>query len=231
VKTFSGFVVFGDTAQKIVPDGISRLKSYLQLSDVVSNQSRAVSANYFPSGTPIPAFSAVDVNYRSTATILALSQVLIDLQHKRFSHEGDASNFFPQSKSLSLGETPRFIYASSADDCLGRVFGDCTSFIAGQIVLVRNDESRDELLILMERLRYSAPVYTIEEWKGREADSIVLYDFFRTSKNEGWFTLDLSEGSGKVTVHAVLKNQKGFESNKHREWNAELKLLYVAITR
>jgi len=78
-----------------------------------------------------------------------------------------------------------------------KMAGDENSATDQQIIIVRDEETRDSL---QSNLRSNSIIFTILESKGMEYDDVYIYDFFSSSPYfSEWRTLDvlLPEGSNK----------------------------------
>ena len=86
---------------------------------------------------------------------------------------------------------------SNIIELLKMAAGDESSATDQQIIIVRDEETRDSL---QSKLRSNSIIFTILESKGMEYDDVYLYDFLSSSPyDSGWRTLDLllPEGSNK----------------------------------
>ncbi|KAK3421350.1 hypothetical protein EUGRSUZ_G02002 [Eucalyptus grandis] len=107
--------------------------------------------------------------------------------------------------------------------------GNFVGFGAEQVILVRDDHSRNEVSNLV---RGQALVLTIVECKGLEFQDVLLYNFFGTSPlKRQWRVI-----YGYMKEQALLDDSSqwsspSFDDAKHNILCSELKQLYVAITR
>lgn len=92
-------------------------------------------------------------------------------------------------------------------------------FGAEQVILVRDDASKDKLQTQIGEI---ALVLTILESKGMEFDDVLVYDFFGGSG---------LGSSYRCLSMLVQQGQNQFDSQKHAALCSELKSLYVAATR
>ncbi|KAK3421368.1 hypothetical protein EUGRSUZ_G02020 [Eucalyptus grandis] len=171
-------------------------------------------------------------NFRTHAGILKLAQSVVDLLYHFFPFCVDALD--PETSFIS-GEAPILLDSENEESAILSIFGNhdvsgnFVGFGAEQVILVRDDHSRDEVSNLV---RGQALVLTIVECKGLEFQDVLLHNFFGTSplKNQ-WRVI-----YGYMKEQALLNNSSqwsspSFDDVKHDILRSELKQLYVAITR
>ncbi len=152
-------------------------------------------------------------NFRSVGTLVNLAAQLLRLRSRllKVSH-GEVSSPTPPTSSgeaqqvSSFGEQARLIAAAaeSLKQTLDRLN-------PGDAILVRTDEEKDKFSQDFE----STLVFTIEEAKGLEFDTVFLVEFFKSAE-EMWAKLFRT---GSVSPKETPQLQ------------LELNLLYVAVTR
>ncbi|KAF8435903.1 hypothetical protein BGX38DRAFT_105734 [Terfezia claveryi] len=162
-----------------------------------------------------PELFSLTKNFRSHQGILSLASFVMSLLWKGFPNMVDKLS--PEIGQY-FGPRPTILVGSYITELL-KMAGDENSATDQQIIIVRDEETRDSL---QPKLRSNSIIFTILESKGMEYDDVYLYDFFSSSPYaSGWRTLDIllpeganySYASGNMTMCSELKN------------------LYVAITR
>ena len=143
----------------------------------------------------------LSTNFRSTGELVSLAIKILNLKFQ----------LLPESQSLEevpqsiTGELARLVEASR-DNLKGINLG------ASDAILVRTEERKQELNKTLE----TALIFTIEEAKGLEFDTVYLINFFENSKNL-WTD--------------ALSSSKKLKEQQKPELRLEFNLLYVAITR
>ncbi|KAL3731199.1 hypothetical protein ACJRO7_028125 [Eucalyptus globulus] len=171
-------------------------------------------------------------NFRTHSGILKLAQSVVDLLYHFFPLSVDALS--PET-SFICGEAPILLESENDESAILSIFGNrdfsgnFVGFGAEQVILVRDDHSRNEVSNLV---RGQALVLTIVECKGLEFQDVLLYNFFGTSPLKSQWRVIY----GYMKEHALLDNcsqwsSPSFDDAKHNILCSELKQLYVAITR
>nr|GEZ26078.1 UvrD-like helicase, ATP-binding domain, P-loop containing nucleoside triphosphate hydrolase [Tanacetum cinerariifolium] len=120
-------------------------------------------------------------NFRTHAGVLDLAQSVIDILYCYFVHSID--NLEPETSIISR-ETHVFLESYNNENAIVTIFGGSKSggeivgFGAEQVILVRDDRARTEIIEYVGR---QALVLTILECKGLEFQGVLLYNFFGTS--------------------------------------------------
>jgi Txe/YoeB family toxin of Txe-Axe toxin-antitoxin module len=143
----------------------------------------------------------LSVNFRSTGKLISLAIKILNLKFKLLA-ESQSPEKVPQSIT---GELARLVEAST-ENLKGINLG------ASDAILVRTEKRKQELNKSLETVL----IFTIEESKGLEFDTVYLIDFFEHSKNL-WTT--------------ALSSSKKLKEQEKPELRLEFNLLYVAITR
>ncbi|KAK2437782.1 TPR and ankyrin repeat-containing protein [Trifolium repens] len=173
-------------------------------------------------------------NYRTHAGVLKLSQSIIELLFHFFPHSIDVMK--PEA-SLIYGEAPVVLECWSRKNAIVTIFGNTghesgkiVGFGAEQVILVRDDYARKEIL---EYVGKQALVLTILECKGLEFQDVLLYNFFSTSplQNRWRVIYDEYMNEQDMLEPTESKSFPSFNDSKHNILCSELKQLYVAITR
>ncbi|KAK3421375.1 hypothetical protein EUGRSUZ_G02033 [Eucalyptus grandis] len=171
-------------------------------------------------------------NFRTHAGILKLAQSVVDLLYHFFPLSIDALG--PET-SFICGEAPILLESENDESAILSIFGkrdfsgNFVGFGAEQVILVRDDHSRNEVSNLV---RGQALVLTIVECKGLEFQDVLLYNFFGTSPLKSQWRVIY----GYMKEQALLDNSSqwsspSFDDAKHNILCSELKQLYVAITQ
>ncbi|KAL3731195.1 hypothetical protein ACJRO7_028121 [Eucalyptus globulus] len=171
-------------------------------------------------------------NFRTHSGILKLAQSVVDLLYHFFPLSIDALS--PET-SFICGEAPILLESENDESAILSIFGNrdfsgnFVGFGAEQVILVRDDHSRNEVSNLV---RGQALVLTIVECKGLEFQDVLLYNFFGTSPLKSQWRVIY----GYMKEQALLDNSSqwsspSFDDAKHNILCSELKQLYVAITR
>lgn len=194
-------------------------------------------------------------NYRSHKGSLTLASDVIRVVETLFPENIDKMQ---SDMGVLDGPKPVLLETRHTEDLLLLLLGNIRStasieFGAHQVVLVRDDAARRDL---PPQLRL-ALVMTVYEAKGLEFDDVLLYNFFQDSPaDKEWNVLDsfrldptLSRKLGSTVRGAAVAalddsdddgaadgsgkplRVTGFDPEKHKLLESELKFLYTAITR
>ncbi|KAK8484172.1 hypothetical protein V6N13_122280 [Hibiscus sabdariffa] len=170
-------------------------------------------------------------NFRTHVGILMLAQSVIDLLYRFFPSFVDVLS--PET-SLINGEAPIWLESDCEDNVVAKMFADngegggrMVGFGAEQVILVRDDRAKSEVLKYVGK---QALVLTIVESKGLEFQDVLLYNFFGSSplKNQWRVVYEYMMEQGLVDSTCQFPS---FHHAKHHIMCSELKQLYVAITR
>ncbi|KAK7319208.1 hypothetical protein RJT34_03926 [Clitoria ternatea] len=229
-----GFVFCGDTAQTIARGIDFRFqdirslfykKFVLESKDSTYNQEKMKGK--------ISEIFLLNQNFRTHAGVLKLSQSTIELLFHFFPHSIDVLK--PET-SLIYGECPVVLECGNRENAIVTIFGNSghvggkiVGFGAEQVILVRDDSARNEILDYVGK---HALVLTILECKGLEFQDVLLYNFFGSSplKNQ-WRVIYEYMKEQDMLVPAEAKSCPTFNDSRHNLLCSELKQLYVAITR
>ncbi|GJZ98913.1 UvrD-like helicase, ATP-binding domain, P-loop containing nucleoside triphosphate hydrolase [Tanacetum coccineum] len=173
-----GFVFVGDTAQTIARGIDFRFQDIRSLfykeflsTRLSSKQEKGV----------VSEIKHMKRNFRTHAGVLDLAQSVIDILYYYFVHSID--NLEPET-SLISGEAPVFLESCNNENAIVTIFGGSKSggeivgFGAEQVILVRDDRARTEIIVYVGR---QALVLTILECKGLEFQSFQTFDEARHS--------------------------------------------------
>ncbi|RDX89211.1 TPR and ankyrin repeat-containing protein 1, partial [Mucuna pruriens] len=229
-----GFVFCGDTAQTIargIDFRFQDIKSLFYKKFVL--QSKGSTYNQGKVKGKISEIFLLNHNFRTHAGVLKLSQSTIELLFRFFPHSIDVLK--PET-SLIYGEGPVVLECESKNNAIVTIFGNSghvggkiVGFGAEQVILVRDDSARQEILGYVGK---QALVLTILECKGLEFQDVLLYNFFGSSplKNR-WRVIYEYMKEQDMLEPTECKTHPKFNDSKHNLLCSELKQLYVAITR
>jgi ATP-dependent exoDNAse (exonuclease V) beta subunit len=167
-------------------------------------------------------------NFRSHGGIVKCAHSIIVLITKFWPY---AIDVLPEEKGIVDGIKPVFFSGWDQDNVRYESFlfgtaGHHIEFGAQQCILVRNDATREKL---RKQVGDIGLIMTLYESKGLEFNDVLLYDFFEDS------SVDVAQW--RVVLNAINDSQRKrhpaptFDENRHAGVCAELKFLYVAITR
>ncbi|KNZ80017.1 TPR and ankyrin repeat-containing protein 1 [Termitomyces sp. J132] len=171
-------------------------------------------------------------NYRSHSGIVNCAQSVIEL----------ITNFWPYSidtlapeKGIVDGLRPIFLNGWNDDNVRYEQFlfgssGSHIEFGAQQCILVRNESAR---LKLQEQVGNVGLIMTLYDSKGLEFNDVLLFNFFEDSSVDSsqWRLLLTATNSVEITEGSIPVAAPQFDRIRHASICAELKFLYVAITR
>ncbi|XP_057416063.1 uncharacterized protein LOC130710730 [Lotus japonicus] len=229
-----GFVFCGDTAQTIargIDFRFQDIKSLFYKKFVL--ESRRSSHYQGKDKGLVSDIFLLNQNFRTHAGVLKLSQSIIELLFRFFPHSIDPLK--PET-SLIYGEAPVVLECRNRKNAIvtifgnsGHVGGNIVGFGAEQVILVRDDSARKEILDYVGK---QALVLTILECKGLEFQDVLLYNFFGASplKNR-WRVIYEYMNEQDLLEPTESKSYPSFIDSKHNSLCSELKQLYVAITR
>ncbi|WJX69972.1 hypothetical protein P8452_54132 [Trifolium repens] len=229
-----GFVFCGDTAQTIA-SGIDfrfqDIKSLFYNKFVL--ESRKSSYNQGNEKGLVSDIFLLNQNFRTHAGVLKLSQSIIELLSRFFPHSIDSLK--PET-SLIYGEAPVVLECGNRENAIVTIFGNSrhvdgkvVGFGAEQVILVRDDSARKEILSYVGK---QALVLTILECKGLEFQDVLLYNFFgATPLKNRWRVIYEYMNEKDMLEPAESKSYPSFNDSKHNILCSELKQLYVSITR
>ncbi|KAK2383849.1 P-loop containing nucleoside triphosphate hydrolase superfamily protein [Trifolium repens] len=229
-----GFVFCGDTAQTIARGIDFRFQDIKSLfyKKFVQESNRGV-YNKGKDKMKVSETFLLNQNFRTHAGVLKLSQSTIELLFRFFPHSIDVLK--PET-SLIYGEAPVVLECGSRKNAIVTIFGNTehesgkiVGFGAEQVILVRDDYARKEIL---EYVGKQALVLTILECKGLEFQDVLLYNFFGTSPLQNrWRVIYEYMNEQDMLEPTESKSFPSFNDSKHNILCSELKQLYVAITR
>ncbi|GBC01012.1 hypothetical protein RclHR1_04030007 [Rhizophagus clarus] len=170
----------------------------------------------------------LNVNYRSHNGILKLAASVIELLGDLFP---DSIDHLSPERGVVDGPQPFIFKGFQADTFFSDVFSgseqvsSLIEFGASQVIIVRDDASRQRLKELNKHIGNIGLVLTVFEAKGMEFNDVLLYNFFTDSPALLKWRIILS------TLDEYPKGVQTFSHEKHYILSSELKHLYVAVTR
>jgi len=191
VKNPKNIFLAGDTRQTINPSGF---------------RWEEVRKHFYERGLEVPELKTLSLNFRSSGSIIELSNTLLELKEKFMGRKADEprENWKYKGrpvtvvKGIPTGEMLEILKAAGAD----------------RTILVRTDAEKESL----QNILGTELIFTIKEAKGLEFDTVVLWKFCDDPSSE-------SEDVWKATLE--LSDRNVHEARiKH-----EITLLYVGITR
>ncbi|KXG50377.1 Tetratricopeptide-like helical [Penicillium griseofulvum] len=214
-----GIHLAGDTAQCISKDSVFRFPEikalFYEHYEVIANELHQ------PSYAKPVQFSLAK-NYRSHQGILSFASWVMQLLWQGFPETIDKLD--PEIGQIG-GPRPVIFAGFDSSILSAKMIGlvklndKVADFGAEQVILVRDDASKDKLQTQIGEI---ALVLTILESKGMEFDDVLVYDFFGGS----------GLGSSYRCLYMLVQAARAqFDSQKHAALCSELKSLYVAVTR
>ncbi|MCL7038809.1 hypothetical protein MKW94_025092 [Papaver nudicaule] len=230
-----GFVFSGDTAQTIARGIDFRFQDIKSLFyNEFHSQSNGKGNVKDKDQSRMSEIFQLNQNFRTHAGVLHLSQSLIELLYHFFPHSIDILS--PET-SLIYGEAPVLLESVKDENAIITIFGNSgggnnggtvVGFGAEQVILVRDESARKEIL---DQIGKQALVLTTVECKGLEFQDVLLYNFFGTSPLKNQWRVIYGYMKQKSLFSSVEQKFPSFSKGKHKLLCSELKQLYVAITR
>ncbi len=189
VKSPLNLILTGDTKQIINPSGFrwEELKQHFYERDL-----------------KIPEINFLSLNFRSSGSIVELSNCLLDIKTELL---GLSSDQLPEDWKFK--NRPPVIVAGISESV---IINNLRATGAGKTILVRTEEEKKLLKALLE----TELIFTISEAKGLEFDTVFLWKFCSEKQTADiWDTI-------------FSKNYSSVHSARIKH---EINLLYVAITR
>jgi len=164
-----------------------------------------VKNKFYERGIHVPEVFNLNLNFRCVGNIVKLSNAMLDLKQKLI---GLASGEVREEWKFN-GKPVFLIYGINEDEMIRKI----KIAKAGQIILVRNDIERRKLKKALD----TELVFTINEAKGLEFNTVLLWKFSQDSKSAG--------------IWRKIKEGRHFEQRHYPHIKHEINLLYVAVTR
>jgi DNA helicase II / ATP-dependent DNA helicase PcrA len=163
-----------------------------------------LTTRFFHHPRPQPIQETLTFNFRSVGTLANLAHQVLQLRYRLLNIS------FSETKPQIInnnGELARLVVASSQ-----HLESVLQTLHPGDAILVRTNPQREHLRQIFE----STLVFTVEEAKGLEFDTVFLVNFFQTNI-ELW--------------QRALHTHRPLQDNQIPSLTLELNLLYVALTR
>lgn len=211
--------VAGDTAQAISQESAFR---FADVKSLIYDHFAAISRSTKQTDLSNPVMFKLRLNYRSHHGIVALASFVMELLWKAFPQtidklEPEAGQLGGPMPTMFTGCKPDALANHNLDS--SDLSAKAASFGAEQVILVRDQESKQEL---RKAIGNVGLVLTIVQSKGMEFNDVVLYDFFSSCPDPG----------GLRRLPLLLNaDSNNFDSRAHVSMCTELKHLYVAVTR
>lgn len=189
-KSYKGIVFTGDPKQIINPSGF---------------RWEEAKNRFYERGVQIPDVYQLNLNFRCVGNIVKLSNALLDLKQQLIGLSGSEL----REDWKFNGRPPFLLTGMSEKEILSRLH--LTG--AGQIILVRNKDEQRKL----KRALHTELVFTINEAKGLEFDTVLIWKFSSDKKS--------------ADIWRRIKNDYYFDQSHYPHIKHEINLLYVAITR
>ena len=160
---------------------------------------------FYEQGLVVPDVQHLHLNFRCVGSVVKLSNALLKLKQQLVGISGHEH----MEEWKFNGRPPYLIHGISEVELSKEI----ARTAAGQVVLVRNDQDKRRLM----RALGTELVFTINEAKGLEFDTVLLWKFSGDTKSADIWR--------KIYAEHLL------ESNHHPLIRHEINLLYVAVTR
>ncbi|KAJ7151710.1 hypothetical protein C8R46DRAFT_1357916 [Mycena filopes] len=221
----NGLFWAGDTAQTISVGSSFRFNELRAFLFRIEGQRQKKHPEMAFISPVAPTMFQLSVNYRSHSGIVNCARSIIEVITTLWPNAIDSLD--PEEGTVD-GLRPIFFANWDADNVEAKqfLFGDPSEgsieFGAQQCILVRDAAAKEKLRKLVGEIGI---ILTLYESKGLEFNDVLLYNFFEDS--------GVSEAQWRVVLNLIENGPPapGLDSVRHGSVCAELKFLYVAITR
>ncbi|MFW6181315.1 MAG: 3'-5' exonuclease, partial [Spirochaetota bacterium] len=189
-RSCRGLLLAGDTRQIINPSGF---------------RWEEVKARFYERGVEVPEVVHLNLNFRCVGNVVRLANALLELKQRLVGVSGSEL----REEWKFSGKPPVLIQGLGEKEVLDRA--GITG--AGQVFLVRSAAEADRLKKALD----TELVFTLQEAKGLEFDTVFLWKFARDPKASA--------------VWRRIKDGHPFDRAHHPHIRHEINLLYVAVTR
>ena len=190
VRSPEGLVLAGDTKQIINPSGF---------------RWEEVRNKFYERGIQVPRVHALRINFRCVGNVVKLANALLDLKQRLVGLTGSEL----REEWKFNGRPPFLLTGLKEQDLLAQLLIRA----AGQVILVRDRKEQTRL----KKALATELVFTIQEAKGLEFDTVLLWKFSADPKSAPLWR--------RVCAGGAL------ERGRQPHLRHEINLLYVAITR
>lgn len=160
---------------------------------------------FYEQGLPVPDVHHLHLNFRCVGSVVKLSNALLRLKQQLVGISGHEQ----MEEWKFNGRPPYLIHGISEVEMSGEV----AATAAGQVILVRSDSEKRKLMKSLG----TELVFTINEAKGLEFDTVLLWKFSSDAKSADIWRKILAENILDTRHHPLIRH--------------EINLLYVAVTR
>lgn len=189
-KNYQDILFTGDPKQIINPSGF---------------RWEEVKNKFYERGIQVPDVYKLNLNFRCVGNIVKLSNALLDLKQRLIGLTGSE-----QKEDWKFnGRPPYLIHGIEEEKTLGQM----QLIGAGQIILVRDKNEQKRL----KKTLKTELVFTINEAKGLEFDTVFLWKFILDKKS--------------ADLWRKIKDNQSLDQSHCPHIRHEINLLYVAITR
>jgi len=164
-----------------------------------------VKAKFYERGVAVPEVVSLNLNFRCVGNIVRLANTLLDLKQRLVGITG--SELHEEWKFS--GKPPILVQGVEEKEIIEKI--RLTG--AGQVVITRDSEEGKRL----KKTLGTELVFTIQEAKGLEFDTVLLWKFSSNPKAS--------------TIWRRIKNEHSFDREHYPHIRHEINLLYVAVTR
>ena len=160
---------------------------------------------YYEQGLPVPAVQHLHLNFRCVGSVVKLSNALLKLKQQLVGISG-----YEQMEEWKFNGRPPYLIHGISEVEMSR---EVASTAAGQVILVRSEGEKRKLMKALN----TELVFTINEAKGLEFDTVLLWKFSSDAKSSDIWRRILAENILDTNHLPLIRH--------------EINLLYVAVTR
>jgi tRNA A37 threonylcarbamoyladenosine biosynthesis protein TsaE len=205
------FILCGDANQIVHPNFFS----WSQVKSLFFNKNNL--------NTPVQALRILTANYRNSPLITDVANRILKLKHARFGSVDKESNFLVQSIGEQAGQLQLLADNKTVRQQLDSNTARSTKFA----VLVMHPEQKAQA----EHIFSTPLVFSIQEAKGLEYDSIILFNFVH---HEQQIFNDIAKGvqASDLDIDELKFSRAKSKTDKSLEtYKFYINALYVAVTR
>lgn len=207
----SDFLLCGDANQIVHPNFFSwsKLKSLFFTETSLNAQDQTL--------------KILQANYRNSNLVTNVANRILKLKHARFGSVDRESNFLVET----VGEKEGKIQLLQDNDNVRKVLNDSTARSTKFAVLVMHPDQKDQA----SKLFATPLVFSIEEAKGLEYESIVLFNFIK-EETQAYQQISKGVTIADLDVESLAYARAKNKSDKSLEtYKFYINALYVAVTR